>query len=59
MSKLEDNGPKAVAEWHKNINVFQKKLVFMPVHANSHWLLCVIVNPGLIGNKSSNDEHAL
>jgi Ulp1 family protease len=55
MSKLEDNGPEAVAEWHKNINVFQKKLVFIPVHADSHWLLCIIVNPGLMGNKSSDD----
>ncbi len=59
MSKLEDNGPKAVAEWHKNINVFQKKLIFIPMHADSHWLICVIVNTGLIGNKPSDDEHAL
>jgi Ulp1 family protease len=59
MSKLEDNGPKAVAGWHKNINAFQKNLVFIPVHSDSHWLLCVIVNPGLIGNKFSNDEHPL
>jgi hypothetical protein len=56
---LEDNCLKAVAQWHKNIKVFQKKLVFIPVHAESHWLFCVIVNPGLTGNKSSDDEHAL
>ncbi len=48
----------------KNINLFQKKLVFIPVNADLHWLLCVVVNPGLIANNLDSDfdtskEHAL
>ena len=31
-----------------DINVFQKKLVFIPVCDNIHWSLCVLVNPGSV-----------
>ena len=55
-----------MASWtgKKNINLFQKKLVFIPVNADLHWLLCVVVNPGLIANNLDSDcdtskEHAL
>lgn len=29
-------------------NLFKKKLVFIPIHIQDHWMLSVIVNPGLI-----------
>ncbi len=54
-----------MASWtgKNNINLFQKKLVFIPVNADL-WLLCVVVNPGLIANNLDSDfdtskEHAL
>ena len=52
MTKLIDEGPDAVSSWveEKNINVFEKKLIFMPINADNHWSLCVVVNPGLIGS---------
>jgi len=52
MSTLKSEGLEAVASWtvNKKINVFEKKLIFIPINANLHWSLCVVVNPGLIAN---------
>ncbi len=57
MTTLKEKGPRAVASWtgKKHINLFQKKLVFIPVNADLHWLLCVVVNPGLIANNLDCD----
>ena len=66
MTTLKDDGPEAVASWteKKNINVFSKKLIFVPVNADLHWSLCVVVNPGLVANNfddgaSDDEDHAL
>jgi Ulp1 family protease len=66
MTTLKEKGPKAVVSWtgKKNINLFQKKLVFIPVNTDLHWSLCVVVNPGLILNNLDCDfdtskEHVL
>lgn len=66
MTTLKKDGPKAVASWtvKKNINIFEKKFIFIPIHADLHWSLCVVVNPGLIANFFNSDtalaseEHA-
>jgi len=52
MTTLKKDGPKAVYSWtaKKNIDVFKKKFIFVPVNADLHWSLCVVVNPGLIAN---------
>jgi len=52
MTTLKDEGPEAVSSWtaKKNINIFKKKFVFIPVNADLHWSLCVVVNAGLIAN---------
>jgi len=57
MTTLKEKGPEAIASWteKKNINVFEKKLVFIPVNADLHWSLCVVVNPGLIANNLDSD----
>ena len=65
-SELKDKGPEAVSSWtkKKGINIFEKKLVFIPVHSNDHWSLAIIINPGLIESNSkketdvSKDEEA-
>jgi Ulp1 family protease len=66
MTTLNEKGPKAVASWtgKKNINLFQKKLVFIPVHTDLNWLLCIVVNPGKVKNwydqdVGGNEEHSL
>jgi len=66
MTTLKDEGPEAVSSWtaKKSINIFKKKFVFIPVNADLHWSLCVVVNAGLIANwyDSENvpdtEEHA-
>ena len=52
MTTLKNEGIQAVSSWtaNKNINVFKKRLIFVPVNADLHWSLCVVVNPGLIAN---------
>jgi len=47
-------GVTGVRSWtaRKNINVFQKRLIFIPINKTLHWSLCVIVNPGAIENSS-------
>ena len=50
---LEEGGLKRVSSWtaQKNIDVFRKKWIFIPInHADTHWSLCCVVNPGFILN---------
>ena len=57
MTTLKDEGPEAVDSWteKKGINIFEKKLVFIPINADLHWTLLVIVNPGQIANHYNSD----
>eukprot|EP00970_Alexandrium_tamarense_P005850 scaffold956_cov98-Alexandrium_tamarense.AAC.1 len=57
MSTLEEE-PSSVASWTKKIDIFKKKLIFVPVNADNHWSLCVIVNPGLLYHRSRTLEEA-
>jgi Ulp1 family protease len=54
---LSDDGTDAVRSWtaKKNIDIFQKKLIFIPINQSLHWSLCVVVNPGAIVNASSDE----
>ena len=47
---LEGEGQTSVEKWtkHKNIDVFEKKFLFIPINKTKHWLLVVIVNPGYL-----------
>ncbi len=49
-TKLEDDGVNSVLSWmvNKGIDMFSKKLIFVPIHQNQHWSLIVAVNAGLI-----------
>ena len=57
MTTLKMDGPDAVVSWtkKKGINIFEKKLIFIPVNADLHWSLLVVVNPGLIANVYNDD----
>ena len=55
MSRLEKK-PSSVASWTKKIDIFKKKLIFVPVNDDNHWSLCVIVNPGLLHQPQANTE---
>ena len=65
MTTLKRKGVDAVSSWtkNKNINVFTKQLIFVPVNADLHWSLCVVVNPGLIASNrariaNKHDEYS-
>lgn len=48
---LREDGPKSVQSWteKKNINIFNKKMVFIPINQTLHWSLCVLIHPGAVG----------
>jgi len=52
--KNENYGIEGVASWtaKNNINIFNKKLLFVPINDDLHWSLIVVVNPGMIANFS-------
>ena len=58
MTTLSNEGPEAVSSWtaKKKIDIFEKKLIFVPVNRDLHWSLCVVVNPGFIGNNYDEDK---
>ena len=41
-----------------NIKVFEKKFIMIPINAQEHWSLCVVVNPGEneVGIKDKNSQ---
>mmetsp|Transcript_2711 Transcript_2711/g.5860 ORF Transcript_2711/g.5860 Transcript_2711/m.5860 type:complete len:1453 (-) Transcript_2711:112-4470(-) len=57
-STLRDEGTNSVQSWteKKNINIFKKKLVFIPINESSHWSLCVLVNPGKVEGSGTKPE---
>jgi Ulp1 family protease len=49
-TKLREEGVKGVSRWTTthNIDIFKKKIVFVPIHKDLYWSLSVVVNPGTI-----------
>ena len=49
-STLMKEGVAGVKSWmdKKKINIFEKKLIFIPSCRSGHWSLCVVVNPGAV-----------
>ncbi|KAL3620981.1 hypothetical protein CASFOL_035893 [Castilleja foliolosa] len=41
---------RRVRKWTKNINIFEKDYVFIPVNLSLHWSLIVICHPGEVAN---------
>ena len=41
LEQLSKHGYKGVKRWDKNVNIFEKKLVFYPLFENYHWFLAV------------------
>jgi Ulp1 family protease len=49
-STLTRKGVAGVTSWtaKKDIDIFDKKLIFIPINKSLHWSLCVVFNPGAI-----------
>ena len=43
---LHDSGSSAVSRWtsKKNLDVFKKRFLLIPVHGRNHWSLIVVIN---------------
>jgi Ulp1 family protease len=52
-------GVTGVRSWtaKKNINIFEKRLIFIPINKTLHWSLCVVVNPGAIISSVDDDDN--
>ena len=52
MENLTKHGPEFVRTWtaKREIDIFKKKLIILPINDKMHWSLCVVVNPGKISN---------
>ena len=55
---LDKRGPAAVSSWtaKKNIDIFKRRFVFIPVNESRRWSLCVVVNPGAISNEYMDED---
>jgi len=45
-----------VAGWTKNIDLFSKDMVVIPICEHDHWYLVVVIRPGLIVNPPKSEE---
>ena len=52
---LKKDGPEAVLKFHKNKNVLDADIIFVPITQDGHHSLCTIVNPGSIVNRYKRD----
>ncbi|KAL3913129.1 MAG: hypothetical protein SGILL_006613 [Bacillariaceae sp.] len=52
------DGASEVTSWtaKKGIDIFKKKLIFIPINRTMHWSLCVVVNPGEIEDYEPGDR---
>lgn len=43
-----------VSKWTKNVNIFEKDYIVIPINEHAHWFLAMICFPGLVGKVMSN-----
>jgi len=55
---LDKEGASGVSSWtsKKEINIFEKKFIFIPINESLHWSLCVVVNAGNIRYNWSDEN---
>ena len=58
-SKLEENNDNknGVMKWSRKKDIFNKKIVFIPIEKGLHWVLCVVINPGMIHNNTTLNQN--
>jgi sentrin-specific protease 7 len=50
------NRHNRVANWTKNVNLFEKDFVIVPINEKSHWFLAIICFPNLTGPRAMDDD---
>ncbi len=55
---MVEKGVDHVLQWNKkrNLDVFSKKILILPIHKQLHWSLCCIFNPRAV-IRSNDEEH--
>lgn len=48
-----------VKNWTKNVNIFEKDFIVIPINENSHWFLAIICFPGLEGWRAMSDRNKI
>ncbi|XP_076637053.1 uncharacterized protein LOC143349590 isoform X4 [Colletes latitarsis] len=43
-----------VQKWTKNVNIFEKDFIIIPINEHAHWFLAIICFPGLVGEVSTS-----
>ena len=64
---VEDNVNLSLAEkryervrrWTKEVNIFEKDFVIVPINENSHWFVAVICYPGLDGKRRMDNNEVI
>ena len=59
---LLDQGCEGVTRWttKRGIDIFCKKMIFVPIHLSSHWSLLVVLNPGKVtASLDVNEDESL
>lgn len=59
-STLTKEGAEGVVSWtaKKDIDIFKKKMIFIPINNSWHWSLCVVINPGEILDYDPGDSES-
>ncbi|CAI5746226.1 unnamed protein product [Peronospora destructor] len=55
-SERMEAGYKNVSTWLARSNLFSRSIIFIPINKDFHWSLAVILNPGVAGTDSGNEE---
>ncbi|XP_056631057.1 uncharacterized protein LOC130441410 isoform X1 [Diorhabda sublineata] len=45
-----------VKKWTKNVNIFEKDFIIVPINENAHWFLAIICFPGMDGPHTWDDK---
>ena len=53
-SKLEENNDNenGVMRWSRRKDILNKKIAFIPIEKGLYWVLCIVINPGMIHNNT-------
>lgn len=50
---------KGMLSWTRNIDIFSKQAIFVPIHNNLHWSLAVILNPGKLRSTDKDQQQII
>jgi Ulp1 family protease len=45
-----------VKKWTKNVNLFEKEYIIIPIEQKNHWLLAIVTNPGYCVGRIPDDD---